>query len=145
MSSKVNLFNFSLSPNFNFAEFVVSREFQDVADKVQPTPKQINSIYLLANFALQPLREMFGQVIITSGLRSPELNMLVGGVDTSQHLTGEAADFSVSSADLSIVYDFILHDLSWKGQVRYYRQKGFIHIGMPNYFIPGTQTIVTEG
>ena len=47
---------------------------------------------------LDPIRAAWGGPIsINSGYRSPALNKAVGGVSTSQHLRGEAADISVGS------------------------------------------------
>ena len=47
----------------------------------------------LVDHLLQPLRERVGEAIaITSGFRNQEVNRLVGGVPTSQHTKGEAAD-----------------------------------------------------
>lgn len=47
----------------------------------------------LINNVLDPLREAYGKpIIVTSGYRSPILNKMVGGVPTSQHTKGEAAD-----------------------------------------------------
>lgn len=47
---------------------------------------------------LQPLRDRVGHPLrINSGYRCPELNRAVGGVPTSQHVKGEAAD--VAAAD----------------------------------------------
>ena len=48
---------------------------------------------------LQPLRSHVGApIIVNSGYRTREVNRLVGGVPTSQHLTGEAADLRIASA-----------------------------------------------
>lgn len=42
---------------------------------------------------LEEVREFLGcPLLITSGARCPELNKAVGGAETSQHLSGEAAD-----------------------------------------------------
>lgn len=43
---------------------------------------------------IQEIRTLLGTpIIITSGFRCIELNKLVGGKDTSQHIDGEAVDF----------------------------------------------------
>ena len=44
---------------------------------------------------LQPLRNHFGAVHITSGYRPPKLNRRIGGSRNSQHLYGLAADIVV--------------------------------------------------
>lgn len=52
-----------------------------------------NSIKELVDTVLQPLRDAWGEPLsINSGYRCPELNAKVGGVPTSQHVKGEAAD-----------------------------------------------------
>ena len=48
---------------------------------------------------LDPIRAAWGgPITVTSGYRSSALNKAVGGVATSQHLKGEAADITVGSA-----------------------------------------------
>lgn len=59
------------------------------------TPNKDAKAYLkrLAVEVLQPIRDAWGQPIkITSGYRCPKLNSMVGGVKTSQHILGQAAD-----------------------------------------------------
>lgn len=47
----------------------------------------------LAETVLQPLRDRVGRPLrVNSGYRCPELNRAVGGVPSSQHVRGEAAD-----------------------------------------------------
>ena len=51
----------------------------------------------LAEKVLQPLRDKVGHPLrINSGYRCPELNREVGGVQTSQHVKGEAADIAAA-------------------------------------------------
>jgi zinc D-Ala-D-Ala carboxypeptidase len=47
---------------------------------------------------LDPLRASYGKPInVDSGYRCPQLNKVVGGKPTSQHLLGEAADINAGS------------------------------------------------
>ena len=55
-------------------------------------------------------------IIINSGYRSPEVNKAVGGVATSNHLTGCAADIKVSGIEQLIRYATILLDISDESQ-----------------------------
>lgn len=58
-----------------------------------PLPEHKANLTTLINNVLDPLREMYGKpIIVTSGYRSPLLNKAVGGVATSQHCKGIAAD-----------------------------------------------------
>lgn len=63
-----------------------------------PDNSQRNNITALIENVLDPLREMFGKPIyVNSGFRCEKLNKAVGGVITSQHLKGMAADITCNS------------------------------------------------
>lgn len=48
---------------------------------------------------LDPLREAWGKPIyVNSGYRSPAVNKAVGGVPTSMHMSGHAADITTGNA-----------------------------------------------
>ena len=51
-------------------------------------------------------------IIINSGYRSPQLNKKIGGVPTSNHLTGCAVDIRVENMEQLIRYAAILLDIS---------------------------------
>lgn len=55
-------------------------------------------------------------IIINSGYRSPAVNKAVGGVATSNHLTGCAADIRVAGIEQLIRYATILLDISDESQ-----------------------------
>ena len=55
-------------------------------------------------------------IIINSGFRSPEVNKTIGGVATSNHLTGCAADIRVAGIEQLIRYATILLDISDESQ-----------------------------
>lgn len=55
--------------------------------------KVLKNLTALADKVLDPVREQYGKPIkVSSGYRCVELNRLVGGVPTSQHVKGEAVD-----------------------------------------------------
>ena len=62
----------------------------------EPTTEHVINLVNLCNFILQPVREEFGPIRISSGYRSPALNAKIGGSGKSQHCNGEAADFESS-------------------------------------------------
>jgi len=51
-------------------------------------------------------------IIINSGFRSPEVNKAVGGVPTSNHLTGCAVDIRCIGVEQALRYASILLDIS---------------------------------
>lgn len=73
------------------------------AKKIDNNPKEeniINSLKDLINNCLDPLRGSYGKPIkVNSGYRSPTLNKAIGGVSTSQHLKGQAADITGGSLE----------------------------------------------
>lgn len=85
-----------ISENFNWKEF----EHSDIAEKkdicnVVCSFDVRDAILALVKEVLQPLRTAVGKPLhINSGYRCKELNALVGGVATSQHVKGEAADIA---------------------------------------------------
>ena len=62
--------------------------------------EQEANLKALVDAILDPLREKYGQPIrVSSGFRNAALNAAVGGVKTSQHCNGEAADISTGNRD----------------------------------------------
>ena len=60
-----------------------------------PAPAIADNLQALIDNVLDPAREAFGSTVrVNSGYRSKQLNRLVGGVDDSQHTTGQAADIT---------------------------------------------------
>lgn len=101
-----------LTPHFTLQEMVRSGMALRYGLDNTPRPEHVAALRRLCEDVLEPLRRRFGRIIVTSGYRSPELNRLVGGVATSQHLRGEAADLHVSSqAAGQRMADYIRHNL----------------------------------
>lgn len=58
-----------------------------------PTEEVKENLKALIENVLDPLREAYGKPIyVNSGYRCPALNKAVGGVNTSEHQSGRAAD-----------------------------------------------------
>lgn len=63
-----------------------------------PTPEAKENLQALIDNVLNPARKAYGSYIkVNSGYRSSKLNAKVGGVASSQHTTGEAADITGGS------------------------------------------------
>lgn len=83
-----------ISKNFTWAEFTASDTAKryGIINQITEWDVRDNIIALVEN-VLQPLRDAYGKPItINSGYRCEELNKKVGGVATSQHTKGQAAD-----------------------------------------------------
>lgn len=82
-----------LTKNFKLSEFLYSKTAKDKGIDNTPSVEVIANLTTLATDLLQPLRDLYGKPMsVNSGYRSVELNNAVGGVDTSQHVKGMAAD-----------------------------------------------------
>ena len=85
-----------LSEHFRLAEFTTS--LVAVTRRIDNTPPlpAICNLQQLCLHVLEPLRAHLGHAVrINSGYRSPRLNAAVGGVKTSDHTRGCAADIFV--------------------------------------------------
>lgn len=83
-----------LSKHFTLGELTKTSQRADNT----PSWGAILALRTLARECLEPIRAVLGgrPIIVTSGYRSPEVNKLVGGSPTSDHLQGTACDFVVS-------------------------------------------------
>lgn len=91
----------NLTRNFTFEELCHSDTA--VQRGIDNTPGDVKVVENMTNLCievLQPLRDHIGRAVkVNSGYRCQELNKVVGGAPNSQHMKGEAADLSISSAD----------------------------------------------
>lgn len=93
-----------LSPHFTLEEMIKSQAGDRAGIDNMPPPACREALRALCVNVLEPIRERFGPVVVTSGYRGPELNRMVGSSSSSQHLKGEAADIEVpgmSNGDLA--------------------------------------------
>lgn len=99
-----------LTKNFRLCEFEKSRTatYRGI-DNTISSPAVKANIKALCEKVLQPFRDYLGrQVVVSSGYRCKELNEAVGGVEDSQHTTGEAADVTTSEYG-----NFMMRDIVW--------------------------------
>ena len=89
--------------HFRIEEFEASPTARSMGiDNTMPAEVR-RSVERLVEAVLDPLRQEFGMPIyVNSGYRSSALNAAVGGVQSSQHLRGEAADITSGSRDGNI-------------------------------------------
>ena len=100
-----------LTNNFTIEELTrTSSKFVNVPSTVERV-----ALKQLAINVLQPLRDAYGKPItVNSGYRSPLVNKSVGGVPTSQHIKGEAADITGGSKqENKILFEMIKNTLDF--------------------------------
>lgn len=89
-----------LSPHFTLSELCRSSTAERRGISNIPPPNVVKNLRALCEQILEPLRLMVGRsVVVSSGYRSPELNLAVGGNAQGQHPQGEAADLEVPGVD----------------------------------------------
>lgn len=119
-----------LSPHFHIKELLQS----DTAVKLGipnffPRSSDLSEYDILCNltylthYVLEPLRLRFGPVKVNSAYRCQTVNEAVGGVPTSYHLFGRAADI----VPLNIGLDPVCSYLDHLG-VHYIKYPTFIHV-----------------
>lgn len=84
---------------FDLAELVRSNEAKKKGIDNTPSFEVVEHLDELVEKFLDPLRAAYGMPIkVSSGYRCPELNRAVGGVTTSVHQIGYAADLQVGGS-----------------------------------------------
>lgn len=100
--------NEQLSKHFTLWEMTRSGTAVRMNIRNVPDEQEVAALRQLCEHVLEPLRCRFGAITITSGYRCLRLNCAVGGVPTSQHMRGEAADIFVPCLEVGVKYfDFI--------------------------------------
>lgn len=129
--------------NFTFSELIKT----DTG--LENTPNDMNVLSNICRLAafLQTIRnELHLPIIVNSAYRSKEVNEAVGGVSSSYHCKGLAADIKAKDMDklLSVLHSHLMEI----DQLLIYFNKNttlFYHVGLPEYGkIPRTQIVVKE-
>lgn len=127
----------SLSRDFKLGEFLVSASHPEAMRTIVLRDDEVLRLFWLCQFGLQPIRDKWGPLLITSGFRTVYLNALVGGVPPtdakptgSLHCWGAAADFVPKKAPAQDVYNWIVEE-GWKGEVILTRSENKIHMSLP--------------
>ena len=101
----------NLSRNFSLQELIKSDTAIRKGIDNNPNADQIEKLKALCENILQPVRDHFGRVKVTSGFRSVELCTAIGSSANSQHAKAEAADFEVMGTDNAELFDWIKDNL----------------------------------
>ena len=122
----------NLSRNFSLQELIKSDTAIRKGIDNNPNSDQIEKLKALCENILQPVRDHFGRVKVTSGYRSVELCMAIGSSANSQHAKAEAADFECLGVDNAELSDWIKNNLDYDQLIlEYYTpgepKSGWIH------------------
>ena len=84
-----------LSPNFSLTEFTDSQTAARMGIDNDPPVELVPTLKATAR-CMEDVRDLLGgkPVLVSSAYRSPELNAAIGGSKNSQHMSGEAVDFT---------------------------------------------------
>jgi hypothetical protein len=127
----------NITEHFTDLEFQLGKELTD---------EELNKAYLFCLFILEPVRNRFGPVRVTDFKRTDaDTQRLIeagyGPSKTSQHLQCEAVDFTVHNSNLREVFNFIVTELKWQGQVELDLLKYHLHVGFPRLGIAGNKFV----
>ena len=96
-----------LTRNFSLQELTKSDTAIRKGIDNEPNADQIDKLKTLCEKVLQPVRDHFGRVKVTSGFRSTDLCVAIGSSVNSQHAKAEAVDFEVIGVDNAEVADWV--------------------------------------
>ena len=119
-----------LSEHFSLEELTYSRIAVENGLDNEPPPAVRQSLCYLAVHLLEPLRQFNGRPIaVLSGYRSDSVNRLAGGVVTSQHRKGEAADCYIPEGPRRLL-DILKKSGLLFDQAILYKQRNFLHLSL---------------
>lgn len=98
-----------LSDHFTLEELIISSKAYELGIDNMPPAVIIANLKLVAN-KLEEVRSLFGKPIgVSSGYRCLTLNRAIGSSDTSQHISGCAADFHIDGFTPGQIVERIIH------------------------------------
>ena len=102
-----------LSRNFTLQELIKSDTAIRMDINNNPNSGQIEKLKDLCENILQPVRDHFGRVKVTSGFRSEKLCLAIKSSINSQHARSEACDFDCIGIDNEALADWIYMNLEF--------------------------------
>ena len=122
------------APNFTYEELLHSdTAVREGIQNIPDDPDVWDNMEYLAQTILQPVRDKFGPIRVTSGYRSSALNKVIpGSSKTSHHRSGAAADIEPVSADVSLrdIFAFIAENLSFTELIAENLPTGWVHVAI---------------
>jgi len=93
-----------ITPHFSYKELTRSGTALRMGIDNSPPPHHLANLKLVCEHVLEPVRKVFGPVMVSSGYRSLALNMVINPLTTnltklSKHCTGQAVDFECNGIE----------------------------------------------
>jgi len=99
-----------LSEHLDLSEVIRSESAKRNGISNMPTDQHIANFKILAEKVFEPIRVNFRCPInLSSGYRSVELNIIIGGSLTSQHCTGEAIDIDMDGTPHAVTNKMVFN------------------------------------
>lgn len=118
-----------LTKNFTLEEMTRSQTASRKGLDNTAPPKVIGALKTLCEKVLQPIADHFQRPVhVSSGYRSPAVNKAAGGAKTSQHIQGEAADFTVPGVSNIELAQWIMRNLNYDQLIYEFGESGWIHV-----------------
>ena len=107
----------NLSKNLTLSEVTKSTTAKRRGINNEPDDWTIENLKAIAEEVFQPVREAFGcPIYVSSGYRSEELNVAIGGSVRSQHIQGRALDLDADvfgGCTNAQIFQYILKNLTF--------------------------------
>ncbi len=98
-----------LTEHFTLAELTISQTAARLGIDNSPDTDALENLRALCTEILEPIRVHFEvAVLVSSGYRGPEVNEAVGGSKRSQHMIGQAVDFTVNTYSVDEMFEWLL-------------------------------------
>lgn len=125
-----------LTTNFTLNELIRSNTATKLNIDNTPSDDIIDNLKKLCTDILQPIRDKYDKpMVITSGYRCKALNKAVGGVKTSQHVLGQAADINNGHTQNKAIFELIKQMVNdgeiTVGQLLWEHVGQWIHVSLP--------------
>ncbi len=135
------------APHFTLAELTASSFAQTYGLDNTPSPAVRERLLELSRLVLEPLRQRFGAIRVTSGYRSSELNWYVSLSRTSRHCRGEAADIMplAPEVDCPSLAQWAAANLPCGQIILYNPPHGWLHLDLTRPGAPPPRLYLSQG
>lgn len=123
-----------MTKNFTLNEFLRSDTASKYNINNKPNKEQLDNLSFVAE-QLEVIRSYYNKpIFISSGFRTKELNTLLKGSKTSQHMQGLAVDINLKTKDENKIFFNLVNKLIQEKKIKVYqlideKNYSWIHIG----------------